>query len=50
MVMLGAVLEKTHVVSPVTAIDCLRASFGERKANLIPINERALEAGAEAVR
>ncbi|MBR3563683.1 MAG: 2-oxoacid:acceptor oxidoreductase family protein [Clostridia bacterium] len=50
MVMLGAVLEKTHVVSPETAIDCLRASFGERKANLIPINERALEAGAEAVR
>ena len=50
MVMLGAVLEKTHMVSPKTAIECLAASFGERKAHLIPVNEQALEKGAQAVR
>ena len=50
MVMLGAVLEKTHIVSPDTALSCLRASFGERKAHLIPVNAEALQKGAEAVR
>ncbi len=50
MVMLGAVLEKTHMISPKTAIECLAASFGERKAHLIPVNEQALEKGAQAVR
>lgn len=49
MVMLGAVLEKTGVVSPKTVIECLAASFGERKANLIPINEQALARGQQAV-
>lgn len=49
MVMLGAVLKKTGIVSPKTAIECLAASFGERKAHLIPVNEQALEKGAEAV-
>ena len=50
MVMLGAVLEKTHIVSPDTALSCLRASFGERKAHLLPVNAEALQKGAEAVR
>ena len=50
MVMLGAVLEKTHIVSPDTALSCLRASFGEHKAHLIPVNAEALQKGAEAVR
>ncbi len=50
MVMLGALLKKTGVVSPKTAIDCLKASFGEKKADLIPVNERALECGAAAVK
>ena len=50
MVMLGAVLEKTHIVSPDTVLSCLRASFGERKAHLIPVNAEALQKGAEAVR
>lgn len=50
MVMLGALLEATGVVSPKTAIGCLADSFGERKANLIPVNEQALEEGAKAVR
>ena len=50
MVMLGAVLEKTHIVSPDTVLSCLQASFGERKAHLIPVNAEALQKGAEAVR
>ena len=50
IVMLGAMLEKTGIVSPKTAIECLAASFGERKAHLIPLNEQAIQKGAEAVR
>ena len=50
MVMLGAVLEKTGIVSPKTAIACLTASFGAKKAHLIPVNEQALAKGAEAVK
>ncbi|MBR3295846.1 MAG: 2-oxoacid:acceptor oxidoreductase family protein [Clostridia bacterium] len=48
MVMLGAVLEQTKIVSPETAIECLRASWGERRAHLIPINQEAMKKGAEA--
>lgn len=50
MVMLGAYLEKTKIVSPNTLIDCLKIKFGERKAKLIPINEQAIEAGANSVK
>ena len=50
IVMLGAMLEKTGIVSPKTAIECLAASFGERKAHLIPLNEQAIQKGAEAVK
>lgn len=50
MVMLGAILEKTGVVSPKTAIECLAKSFGEKKAHLVPVNEKALECGANAVK
>ncbi|MGI6663862.1 MAG: 2-oxoacid:acceptor oxidoreductase family protein [Christensenellaceae bacterium] len=49
MVMLGALLAETAVVSPKTAIACLARSFGERRAHLIPVNEEALEKGAAAV-
>ena len=48
MVMLGAVLEQTKIVSPETAIECLKASWGERRAHLIPINQEAMKKGAEA--
>ena len=50
IVMLGAMLEKTGIVSPKTAIKCLADSFGERKAHLIPLNEQAIQKGAEAVK
>ncbi len=48
MVMLGAVLEQTKIVAPETAIECLKASWGERRAHLIPINQEAMKKGAEA--
>ena len=50
IVMLGAYLAKTGVVSPDTVIQCLAASFGEKKAHLIPLNRQAIEKGAELVK
>ena len=50
IVMLGAYLEATGVVSPDSAIDCLAASFGEKKAHLIPMNREAIEKCAESIR
>lgn len=49
MVMLGAVIEKTKVVSPGKVIEALKYIMGEKKAHLIPLNEQAIEKGAEAV-
>ncbi|MFZ5975345.1 MAG: 2-oxoacid:acceptor oxidoreductase family protein [Bacillota bacterium] len=49
MVMLGAVLKKTQVVSIKSVMDSFLKVLGENKAKLIPINERALEAGMNAV-
>ncbi len=50
MVMLGAVMEQTGIVQRETAIECLKASWGEKRAHLIPINEEAMKKGAEASR
>jgi len=50
MVMLGAFLEATKVVSIDSILQGFTKVFGERKANLIPINKEALEKGAEAIR
>ena len=50
MVMLGAYLEKAKTVSPETLLECLKIKFGVRKAKLIPINEKAIAAGAESVK
>ena len=47
IVMLGAVLAATGIVKPETCISCLAASFGEKKAHLIPVNEKAIAAGKE---
>lgn len=49
IVMLGAYLKKTGVVSPETCIKCLAESFGEKKAHLIPLNEKAIMRGAESL-
>src|SRR5690606_27100008 len=50
MVMLGAYLEATKVVSVESVLEGFTKVFGERKAHLIPINKEALEKGAEAIR
>lgn len=50
MVMLGAMIEKTGVISMDSAMEALRATFGPKKEHLLPINRKAMEAGAKAAR
>lgn len=50
MVMLGAYIELTKVVEPKDVIKALEYIFGPTKSKLIPINEKAIEAGAKVVR
>ncbi|MTI49757.1 2-oxoacid:acceptor oxidoreductase family protein [Sporosalibacterium faouarense] len=50
MVMLGAYLELTKAVKVESIIEALKKVFGERKAHLIPLNEKALAKGAELVK
>ena len=50
MVMLGAYLELTGVVAVESVKQAFLKVFGERKAHLLPLNEMALQKGAEAVR
>lgn len=49
MVMLGAYLKLTQVVSSGTVLEALKKVLGKAKANLIPINEEALEKGAACI-
>ncbi len=49
MVMMGAVLKKTGVVSAETVLECLKETLGNRKVKLIPVNEQAIQCGAAAV-
>ncbi|OPL07355.1 MAG: 2-oxoacid:ferredoxin oxidoreductase subunit gamma [delta proteobacterium ML8_F1] len=50
MVMLGAILEITKVVSPEAVLKALEKIFGTAKAHLIPLNEEALKRGAQLVK
>lgn len=50
MVMLGAYLEATKVVSVDSVLAGFTKVFGEGKAHLLPINKEAIEKGAEAIR
>lgn len=50
MVMLGAYIELTRIVSKESIIQSLEKVLGSSKKNLIHINEEALERGAGAVR
>ena len=50
MVMLGAYLELTKSVSIESVMSALKKIFGESKLHLMPINETAMNRGAEAVR
>ena len=50
MVMLGAIIERTGVISIESAMEALKITFGPKKAHLLPINRQAMEAGAAAAR
>lgn len=50
MVMLGAIIAATNAITLDSAMDALKGVFGEKKADLLPLNRRAMEAGMEAVR
>ena len=50
MVMLGAIIEKTGVISIDSAMEALKSTFGPKKEHLLPINRQAMEAGAAAAR
>ncbi len=49
MVILGAYLKLSNIVKPESIIESLKNVLGEKKAHLIPINERALKKGTELV-
>lgn len=49
MVMLGALVSATRVVSPESLLAVLREGLSEEKQKLIPVNREALEAGAAAI-
>lgn len=50
MIMLGAYLEITKLFEKEVILKILRKSFGEAKAHLIEVNDRAIEAGKKFVR
>ncbi len=50
MVVLGAYLQKTSVVKASSVIKALEKIMGEKKAKLIPLNEKALELGANCAK
>lgn len=49
MVMLGAFLEITKIVSIDSVLEALKKVLGENKAKFIPINRSALESGAACI-
>ncbi len=50
VIMLGAFLEALPLVEPGTCLQALRRLLGERKADLMGLNEQAFRAGAEHAR
>lgn len=50
MVMLGAILSKSKTVDKKEVIEALKYIMGEKKMHLIPLNEKAMEKGAEAIK
>lgn len=49
MVMLGAYIELSKIVSIDATLKAFLKVFGEERAKLLPLNEKALKKGAEAV-
>ena len=49
MIMLGAYIAVTKIVTPESIMEALKETFGERRARLLPINETALRRGMACV-
>ncbi|MGI6441225.1 MAG: 2-oxoacid:acceptor oxidoreductase family protein [Peptoniphilaceae bacterium] len=49
MVMLGSILEAVDIVDRNTVMDVFTKVFGEKRAKLKPINDQAMQAGADAI-
>ncbi|MBN2878514.1 MAG: 2-oxoacid:acceptor oxidoreductase family protein [Clostridia bacterium] len=49
MVVMGAYIKTTNVVKAETIIESLKKVLGEKKLDLIPINEKAVEEGSRQV-
>ncbi len=49
MVMLGAYLKKVDIFKEDVIIDSLKHFLGEKKSHMLPINQKALCVGFEAV-
>lgn len=49
MVILGAYLKATDVVKGETVIESLKKVLGEKKLDLIPVNQEAMEKGAQQI-
>ena len=45
MIILGAIVEKLGCVKPETVLDALKHTISARKANLLDLNVKAVEAG-----
>jgi Pyruvate:ferredoxin oxidoreductase and related 2-oxoacid:ferredoxin oxidoreductases, gamma subunit len=50
MAMLGAYIEATKAVEVKSILDALLYKLGEKKAKFIPLNEKAIQMGAESIR
>lgn len=50
MVILGAIVEKLRLVDPGKIAEALRETISARKANLLELNLKAVEAGAKFIR
>ena len=50
MVILGAIVERLRCVRPETVADALRHTISDRRANLLELNLKAVEAGAKFIR
>ena len=50
MVMLGAYLELTHTVPVDTVVEALKKVYGVGKEQFIPLNQKAMQEGAKAVK
>ena len=50
MIILGAIVEKIRCVKPETVTDALKHTISARKANLLDLNLKAVEAGSKFIR